>query len=126
MKRKYYKALSVSGNRFFSVLIDTPGFCTEYKRGTWIRPRIGKVFLFKNKRVAKSFVLPNEVVFECEASGVEYVSREFVKELSERDSFWQRVERGEIKLGKKYDVLQCDWLPAGTVLADKIKLIKEV
>jgi hypothetical protein len=126
----YYK---VTTKDLISRSISLWTYGITYKIGEWVKPRIGKLFVFDTLQSAQAFegkdIYGDGRIFECEIVESPFKLSICSKFLS-IDEFWRR--HTEVRETGSYDLMFTDNelelmnCPLGTVMADEVKLIKEV
>lgn len=117
---KFYKVVDENLNSYAV----TGFYKVHYSIGKWVKPKVGKLFCFDNIEEAKFLAGDKDKIFECEAKnpqrycGLILCGRRDKKSIREFWNFYY-AEQDTIKLPL---VLASEH----TVLADAIKLIKEV
>ena len=120
VKKKYYwKALRIEGDKFTSCIV-MGKYCLVYPVGKWVKPPVGKIFIFKTRQHALNFNGDWSAthVKKCEAKSVTEPrgKRLDFDETGLFRSFWRKIfKNGSLPI--------CDDWPHGTLWAKAIKII---
>jgi len=117
---KFYKVVDENLNSY----VITGFYKVHYSIGKWVKPKVGKLFCFDNIEEAKFLAGDKDKIFECEAKnpqrycGLILCGSRDKKSIREFWSFYCEEQ----------DTMKLPLLFASehTVLADAVKLIKEV
>ena len=118
---KVYKVVRIDDEgKMLSAVVDDPEAIAEYKPGEWTEPpkKYGPLCCFRDIKTAKKWKTRLEEacrqeIWECEI------------EEARRKALWKYLYCPLTKEWFKVTVCTAD-LPEGTVLADKVKLLKKV
>lgn len=120
-KKRYWKALNVEGDKFTSRIMRGK-YCLVYPVGKWVKPPVGKIFIFETQRRAVSFGGNDQrihCVKKCEAKGVTEPRGDRLPfdAKSSIPSFWRKIfKNGSLPISD-------DW-PNGTLWAKAIKIVE--
>jgi len=114
-----YKVLRKHNSKLYSAVILNSKYTIEYKKNRWIKPKIGKIFCFAALEDAERFIVDTDEVWEVKIEienpiKVNYILDTYQITDTEITMFWQKNIDGTHRL------------PEGTILADKIKLLRRV
>jgi len=126
----YYKVLRNSGGILTSAFINIDSGGIVYKKGEWVSSTLGPLFIFDSYKWAESFkyhvgdigevwlvtaenVRPIRYMIFCER-----LHKEFV------ESFWKQTIDEHARMCYRDGSVVTRYIPLGTVVADKIKLIR--
>lgn len=131
---QYFKVVNNDAGAYYSAYI-TGGFRVTYTAGSWVRPTIGKLFVFKTQQEAEDFIgaLPGTLeVWTCEAENTcepgFVLSQNMVAlagsghnqyVLDGFKSFWNTAVSGESPFANLRP-------PVGSLIADAVKIIRKV
>ena len=121
----YYKVVEDWSGRLMSVVMLRQEEATKYIPGKWVwrkfvdGKKLGPLCVFDSLRAAEAFTTPNAKarVFECEI-----IPSNCLKE-GMLSGVWGAIYNAT---GREYDHVSLNMLRWGTVLADAVRLIKEV
>lgn len=120
-KKKYYwKALIESGDQLTSRIV-MGEYSLVYPIGKWVKPLVGKIFIFETEEDAIAFDegYSNTCVKKCEAKGVTRPRGGRISHLQTEEfcSFWRKTfKNGSLPISNKW--------PLGTLWAEAIKIVE--
>ena len=118
---KAYKVLRrLSNGELYSWVVSCfSKYGIVYEKGKWIKPKIGAIFCYKNLPSTEDITLfSNAEIWEVEIKPSKYKLKGVIHPLDADDEF-KKYWKSKVK-----DGAYC--LPEGTILADKIKLIRRI
>lgn len=129
--KKYYKLLTKrpDGKLASFLMSDLRNQWTIiYEPKVWTFPKTGKIFIFTSLKAIKEFSgsWGCHPLWQCQAKGVEWIPGDFPRSaMYHREWFrnWELFNLGEMGDKESQNKHQFPW---GTLIADKIKLIKQV
>lgn len=119
-----FKVVAIDGNRLISSA--QRQHCITYIPQIWVKPKIGKIFVFESQVDAKVFIKRfltwgNSIFQIWKSIGKNVSKMDFVAYTSHVTDFWN----GHLPSKKFPDILKMR-PPNGTLFADEIKMIEKV
>ncbi len=111
-----YKVVTAINKRYYSYN-EVGIYKVTYNINSWSFPKIGKLFVFKRLKDAKSFggIGLHTKYFRCQVKGLQKGKSSTT--YYNKVDFWDKVENGEV---------DCDFGVTGTYYTKAVKLLKEI